>query len=235
VEESLCARARKYIGSLKATLERISKTEVARRFERLIDAATRYTRDSEYFLNEGDCETAIVAISYAEGLLDSLRYMGVTDIEWEPGPQPWKRVLVAGTFDLLHPGHIELLRYASSLGELHVIVSRDVNAERAKGRPLILNEESRLRLVSAVRYVYSARLGSRTDILEPLKDIKPDIIVLGPDQPYDEEELASKIEARLGFKPNVVRFREKTSFSDGMMSTTDIIRRICNKLCEYAR
>jgi FAD synthetase len=235
LKESLCARARKYIDGLKAALNRISNMEIGERFRELIDAVTRYTRDSEYFLDKGDCESALVAVSYAEGLLDSLRYMGITGIAWEPKPEPPKKVLVAGTFDLLHPGHIELLRYASTLGKLYVIVSRDINAERVKRRPLILDENSRLRLVSAVRYVYSARLGSRTDILEPLKEIKPDIVVLGPDQPYDEEELANMIQAKLGFKPSVIRFREKISFSKGMVSTTDIIKRICNNLCEYIK
>ena len=233
MKESLCSRARKYIDGLKYALRESVREELIAKFPQLLDAVKRYTNDSEYFLKKGDCESALAAASYAEGLLDALRYMGVTEIEWKVKPVEERRVMVAGTFDLLHPGHIEFLRYASRLGRLYVIVSRDVNAERAKGRPLILDEESRLRLVSSVKYVYSAQLGSRTDILEPLKYIKPDVIVLGPDQPYDEEELADTIQARLGFKPRVLRFKEKTLFARGMSSTTDIIRKICDNLCKY--
>jgi diphthine synthase len=41
-----------------------------------------YTRDSERFLNEGRDELAVLSIGYAEGLLDSLRFVGMLEFEW---------------------------------------------------------------------------------------------------------------------------------------------------------
>ncbi|MEB2836566.1 MAG: cytidylyltransferase family protein [Desulfurococcales archaeon] len=231
MEESACRRARDYGHRLRYVVASLEGT-LPSGAGRLLDAVKRYLSDSEYFLARGDCESALVAVSYAEGLLDSLDYLGVARIPWDSKPPKSERkVLVAGTFDIIHPGHIELLRFASSLGKVYVIVSRDANAMRSKGRPPVLGEEARLHVISSIRYVYKALLGDPEDILRPLESVKPDIIVLGPDQPFDEEALASRIEERLGYKPKVIRFSSKRPFNGGMRGSRDIIRKICRELC----
>ena len=54
------------------------------------------------------------------------------------------RVLSCGTFDNLHPGHIAYLEQAAKLGnELCVVVARDENVKRIKGRYPEQNEEIR--------------------------------------------------------------------------------------------
>ncbi|HEY4500387.1 MAG TPA: adenylyltransferase/cytidyltransferase family protein, partial [Candidatus Paceibacterota bacterium] len=46
-----------------------------------------------------------------------------------------KRVMVFGTFDILHPGHLYFLRAAKKLGDyLIVSLARDVNVRKIKGR-----------------------------------------------------------------------------------------------------
>ncbi len=40
-----------------------------------------------------------------------------------------KKVLIAGTFDLIHPGHIFLINEAAKLGDVYVIVATDKNRE----------------------------------------------------------------------------------------------------------
>jgi len=40
-----------------------------------------------------------------------------------------KKVLIAGTFDLIHPGHIYLINEAAKLGDVYVIVATDKNRE----------------------------------------------------------------------------------------------------------
>ena len=45
-----------------------------------------------------------------------------------------KIVMVAGTFDLIHPGHLYLIQEARKLGKVVVVVGRDKNVERVKGR-----------------------------------------------------------------------------------------------------
>ena len=229
---SACERAEKYAYGLERVLERL-KGKVPDAYSGVLEAALLYLRDSRYYLESGDCETALVAVSYAEGLVDSLKYLGVVEPEWPSGGVDKPRVFVAGTFDLIHPGHIDLLAHASRLGKVYVVIARDENVRRLKGRKPLLNEKSRLKVVSSIRYVYQARLGDERDMLAPLEDIRPHIIVLGPDQPFDEEDLARRLEARLGYRPRIVRYPSKGEFQEGMRSSSDIIAKVC---CEsYCR
>ena len=111
------------------------------------------------------------------------------------------RVLATGTFDLLHPGHLMYLEQSRALGdELVVIVARDANVLH-KPKPII-PQEQRLLMVSALKMVDRAVLGSETDMFEPIEELKPDIITLGYDQHFDvvllKEELATRrIDARV--------------------------------------
>lgn len=65
-----------------------------------------------------------------------------------------KRVITYGTFDLLHYGHINLLRRAKALGDyLIVAVSTDEFNRNAKGKRCYFNYEQRKAMVEAIRYV----------------------------------------------------------------------------------
>jgi len=52
--------------------------------ERVVEEARRYLSDSRYYFDRGAYLTALAAVSYAEGLLDSLRLLGLAEFEW-PG------------------------------------------------------------------------------------------------------------------------------------------------------
>ncbi len=110
------------------------------------------------------------------------------------------RVVGTGTFDLLHPGHILYLEKSRALGdELIVIVARDINVKH-KPKPIV-PEQQRLRMVSALRAVDHAILGSETDIFESIKLLKPDVITLGFDQHFLDPavvvDLAAQVEVAL--------------------------------------
>lgn len=65
-----------------------------------------------------------------------------------------KRVITYGTFDLLHHGHINLLRRAKELGDyLVVVVSSDEFNLIEKNKVCYFNYEHRKSLVEAIRYV----------------------------------------------------------------------------------
>ena len=65
-----------------------------------------------------------------------------------------KRVLTYGTFDLLHYGHINLLRRAKALGDyLIVAVSTDEFNWNEKGKKCYFSYEERKSMVEAIRYV----------------------------------------------------------------------------------
>lgn len=64
-----------------------------------------------------------------------------------------KRVITYGTFDLLHPGHINLLRRAKDLGdELYVGLSTD-EFNKVKGKTAVLTYEQRKTVLEAIKYV----------------------------------------------------------------------------------
>ncbi len=65
-----------------------------------------------------------------------------------------KRVITYGTFDLLHYGHINLLRRAKALGDyLIVALSTDEFNWEEKGKKCYFNYEQRKSLLEAIRYV----------------------------------------------------------------------------------
>ena len=65
-----------------------------------------------------------------------------------------KRVITYGTFDLLHSGHINLLRRAKELGDyLIVCLSTDEFNETMKNKKTYFSYEQRKKLLEAVRYV----------------------------------------------------------------------------------
>jgi len=99
-------------------------------------------------------------------------------------------VLIAGTFDIVHPGHIFLVNEAAKIGDVYVIVATDNNREKYSGERPIIPEQQRLEVIKSIKNVKDARLGrSDNDTLKTVKEIKPDIILLGPDQKYDIQTL----------------------------------------------
>ena len=70
------------------------------------------------------------------------------------GDQGMKRVITYGTFDLLHYGHINLLRRAKALGDyLIVVISSDEFNWNEKHKKCYFTYEQRKALVEAIRYV----------------------------------------------------------------------------------
>ncbi|MFQ3318299.1 MAG: FAD synthetase [Natronomonas sp.] len=141
-----------------------------------------------------------------------------------------KRVVAQGTFDLLHPGHLHYLETAKSMGgELHVIIARSENVTH-KEKPVI-SDRQRRDMVAALDPVDEARLGHIGDFFVPIRDIDPDIIVLGHDQHHDEETLAAMLEEE-GIDCAVARASAREPEYDGeVLSTGRIIDRVCDRRC----
>jgi FAD synthetase len=100
------------------------------------------------------------------------------------------KVVVAGTFDVLHPGHIYLFEKAAELGDVYVIIARDCNINKTT----VFNEDERLKMVSSLKPVKKAILGDKNNFFKPIEEICPDILFLGPDQ--DEKWVRSEIKKR---------------------------------------
>ncbi len=142
-----------------------------------------------------------------------------------------KVVITAGTFDLLHPGHYNTLKYAKSLGDkLIVIIARDETVKKIKGRKPIIPEEQRRIMVEAIKPVDEAILGSLTNKLEPILKIKPDYIVLGPDQTtFDIQDLQEQLN-KYGLSTKIVKVEEYVKCP--LHSSYDIVKEIVKRWCD---
>ena len=95
-----------------------------------------------------------------------------------------KIIWTNGCFDVLHRGHIELFKYAKSLGtKLYVGIDSDekVKVDKGKSRP-INNVQDRKFLLESIKYIDEVIIFSTTKDLENLiKSIQPNIMVIGSD------------------------------------------------------
>lgn len=93
------------------------------------------------------------------------------------------KVWVNGTFDVLHLGHIRLLKYAASLGELRVGIDTDERVKRLKGEARPFNNlGERVEFLSALKFVKDIVTYTTDEELENhIKDFRPDIMVKGSD------------------------------------------------------
>lgn len=100
-----------------------------------------------------------------------------------------RRVVFAnGVFDLLHAGHVALLKEARSLGDVLVVgVNSDASTARLKGpsRPL-QPQTDRMAVLDAVRYVDFVTVFEQDTPRELILAIQPDVIVKGSDYRPDE-------------------------------------------------
>ena len=93
-----------------------------------------------------------------------------------------KRVLTYGTFDLLHYGHINLLRRAKALGDYLVVAVSTDDFNEIKGKKAYHNYETRKKMLEAIRYVdlvipENTWEQKRDDVL----NYKVDVVVMGSD------------------------------------------------------
>ncbi len=135
--------------------------------------------------------------------------------------QTKKTVFTNGCFDILHPGHIHLLKEASSFGDILIVgLNSDESVKKIKGpfRPF-MEEKSRATVVSAVRYVDFVVVFNEETPLNLIKEIKPDVLVKGSE--YGSGDIVGE-----GVAGATKRVEMKKGFS-----TTGIIDRI-KSLCQ---
>ena len=132
-----------------------------------------------------------------------------------------KIVLAGGVFDIIHPGHIHTLNAAKALGDiLVVVIATDKTARKMKKRPPLHSQESRRELVSCLTMVDMAIVGHEEDIFETVKEVKPNIIVLGYDQVHQDKFIADGCK-RINLDVEIVRLQSPVP----ELSSSDIERK----------
>jgi len=128
-----------------------------------------------------------------------------------------KLIFTNGCFDIVHRGHLELLRYCQSLGRVIVGLNSDESVKRLKGQNRPINhQQDRKFLLESLSYVDEVMIFSENTPYNLIKQIKPDIIVKGGDYNIDNIVGSDMCEVKI------------FNYIDGY-STTKIIERADNR------
>ncbi len=104
------------------------------------------------------------------------------------------RVLVFGTFDTLHPGHLNVLREAARYGDVTVSLTPDELCRQYKGHaschPFATRRQRLLRLKTVHDVIASDTTPGQYRVL---KMLRPNVIVLG----YDQRQLLPHVKAKM--------------------------------------
>jgi rfaE bifunctional protein nucleotidyltransferase chain/domain len=129
-------------------------------------------------------------------------------------------VFTNGCFDLLHRGHVHILREAKACGDILIVgVNSDRSVKMIKGpnRPL-LSERDRVELIAAMEMVDYVVLFDEADPYKIIESLKPDVLAKGGDWSV-EKIIGSSLVAKGGGRVAVIPYLAGSS-------TTEIIERI---------
>jgi D-beta-D-heptose 7-phosphate kinase/D-beta-D-heptose 1-phosphate adenosyltransferase len=93
------------------------------------------------------------------------------------------RIWVNGAFDILHIGHIKLLKHAAAMGYLRVGIDTDERIKELKGPGRPFNSfKDRMEMLSSLRFVDEVvGFGSEQELIDEIKLYQPDVMVIGSD------------------------------------------------------
>lgn len=113
-----------------------------------------------------------------------------------------KIIFTNGVFDILHSGHIELLRFAKSLGDkLIVAINSDSSVKKIKGENRPINcEKDRKSVLESISFIDEVFVFEESNTIEILDKIKPNIIVKGGEWTKDQVRQRDKIPDQIDIK-----------------------------------
>jgi rfaE bifunctional protein nucleotidyltransferase chain/domain len=131
------------------------------------------------------------------------------------------KVMVNGTFDIIHRGHLMMLQHAKSLGNhLLVAIDTDRRVKELKGenRP-INNQDDRRYMLESLKCVNTVYFfDSKEELIDIMKEYQPDVYVKGSDWNRDRPSTAEQ------YCKQVIYYDRVSDYS-----TTNIIQRIADR------
>jgi len=146
---------------------------------------------------------------------------------------PRPKVLVSGCFDLLHNGHVEFFKEASTHGDLYVRCGKAANIKKLKNHDTMYSDEERVYMIGAIGCVHDAGVSAgwgMFDYLEDAKLIKPDIYFVNEDASQLDERMDKF--ASIGLSPKIVVAERKPSEGLAGRSSTDMKGRLKEMVLE---
>jgi len=140
------------------------------------DVETSANPDRDHFCREHQFNYRVFKLDELNGFPEPLTAPSLSGV---------KKVVVTGSFDWFHSGHVRFLEEASLHGELHVVVGHDANIRLLKGagHPLLPQEERRY-LAGSVKFVKQAHISSGDGWLDAdpeIQKLKPEIYIVNED------------------------------------------------------
>ena len=126
--------------------------------------------------------------------------------------------------DIIHPGHIQLLKEAEKYGEVIVGLLSDNAIEEKKGKRPIMTYDERLEVVNYLKGVSRVMLQDTPDYAPNLKALKPSFIVHGDD--WSDESRESVLEVIKEWGGELI----ETDYSANPTSSTIIKQRVIDQI-----
>ena len=120
------------------------------------------------------------------------------------------KVFVSGNFNIVHPGHIRLLKYAKKLGSKLIV---GVNSDSVLTENIFINEDLRIKNIKDLSFVNEVFLVK--NLKTTLFKIRPDIIVKGKEfrsVKNHEEKYLKKLKAKLIFGSGAINYSTSELF-----------------------
>ena len=152
-----------------------------------------------------------------------------------------KQVYICFSTDIIHNGHLSILKKAAALGEVTVGILTDEVVASYKHYPLIPLDE-RIAMFESLKYVNRVVVQESLDYTDILNQLKPDIVVHGDDWlvGYQANIRAKVIEALKSWNGQLVEFpythtptEETLSSLDSLLSLPETRRSRLRKLMAY--
>ena len=119
-----------------------------------------------------------------------------------------RTVMVFGSFDGLHPGHVDFFKQAKKFGNrLIVSVGTDKNVGKIKNKAPLFSQKERLSLIQNLSIVDKALIGDEKDFYKHIKALAPSVICLGYDQWADEADVRENLDKVGLSKTQIIRLK----------------------------
>jgi cytidyltransferase-like protein len=146
------------------------------------DVECHYNEKRKAFCQQHDLEYRVFSNERLKGFPDPTPHAA------GPGPAPAevrKKVVVTGSYDWFHSGHVRFFEEVSAYGDLYVVVGHDANIRLLKGpdHPLLPQGERRY-VVGSIKYVKQALISSDDGWMDAdpeIQRLQPDIYAVNED------------------------------------------------------